>query len=93
ELILEFNGTAIGLVMIAGPDVGVLEFRIDDGPVQTLDQFTRWSKGLHIPWIYMLASDLEEGEHTLSLTMADENNPESKGHASRLRYFAVNGPE
>lgn len=90
ELTVKFRGTAIGLPMVAGPDVGVIEFSIDGGLPKTLDQFTKWSKGLHIPWIYMLETDLLPGEHTLSLRTTDRKNRQSTGYACRFRCFAVN---
>lgn len=90
ELTVEFTGTAIGLPMIAGPDVGIIEFSIDGGKTKTLDQFTRWSKGLHIPWIYMLETELKNGNHTLTLRTTDKKNDNSVGFACRFRYFAVN---
>jgi hypothetical protein len=93
ELTVEFSGTAIGLPMIAGPDVGIIEFSIDGGEPKTLDQFTRWSKGLHIPWIYMLETELSAGKHTLTLRTTDKKNARSTGHACRFRHFAVNSSE
>jgi pimeloyl-ACP methyl ester carboxylesterase len=91
ELTVEFNGTAIGLPMVAGPDVGIIEWQVDGGPRKRLDQFTKWSKGLHIPWIYMLETNLKDGPHTLTLRTTNKKNPDSKGFACRFRYFAVNG--
>ena len=79
--------------MIAGPDVGILEFSVDGAEPKTLDQFTRWSGRLHIPWIYMLETDLPDGPHTLTLRTTDKHNAKSRGYASRFRYFAVNGPQ
>jgi hypothetical protein len=93
ELTVEFTGTAIGLPMVAGPDVGVIEFSVDGREPRTLDLFTRWSGGLHIPWIYMLETELPDGKHTLALRTTDKKNPRSTGHACRFRYFAVNGIE
>ena len=29
---LKFNGTAIGMFVVAGPDAGVVEYSIDGGP-------------------------------------------------------------
>lgn len=87
----KFEGTAVGLVVIAGPDAGKIKYCIDStGNPQTLDLYTKWSKNLHLPWYYVLADDLEPGPHTLILKTAEEKNPESKGNACRIRYFFVN---
>ena len=92
ELKLKFEGIAVGLLVTAGPDVGVVEWTIDKGPAKRLDQFTEWSEGLHIPWAYMLETELEPGEHTLILRTTDEKNEKSTGHACRIIQFLVNGP-
>ena len=36
ELTVEFSGTAIGLPMVAGPDVGIIEWKVDDGTWKSL---------------------------------------------------------
>jgi lysophospholipase L1-like esterase len=87
---LRFEGTAVGIVVVAGPDVGMVEFSIDDGPFRRLDQYTQWSSYLHIPWAYMLAADLERGNHALTLRTIDQKNPKSQGHAVRIVKFIAN---
>ncbi len=87
---LHFQGTAVGLLVAAGPDVGVLEFSINGGPYRSVDQFTRWSAGLHIPWAYMLDADLPQGEHELVLRTTAQKNENSKGNAARIVAFMAN---
>ena len=87
---LKFNGTAVGLLVVAGPDTGILEYRVDGGEFQRLDQFTQWSPKLHIPWAYMLATELTDGEHELTLRTTNKKNPDSLGHAARIVKFLVN---
>ena len=91
SLTLDFQGTAIGIFVIAGPDVGGLQYQIDTGPIRSLDQFTRWSHLLHLPWVYMLDAELEPGKHTLTLSTAHWHHPKSKGNACRIVNFVVNG--
>ena len=79
--------------MVAGPDGGVIEWRIDNGKWKSLDQFTKWSRGLHIPWIYMLEKELPEGKHLLTLRTTNQKNDQSIGFACRIRAFAVNGKQ
>ena len=88
---MDFSGTAIGLPLVAGPDVGIIEWKVDDGPWKSLDQFTKWSGNLHIPWIYMLEKELPPGKHILTLRTTHRKNEESTGHACRFSAFAVNG--
>ncbi|MEM6568085.1 MAG: GDSL-type esterase/lipase family protein [Planctomycetota bacterium] len=89
--ILDFDGRAVGVWVAAGPDAGTLEHRIDDGPWRTTDLFTRWSGGLHLPWVHVLASELDGGAHTLEIRIAATKNARSKGHAARIAAFVVNG--
>ena len=92
ELAFAFHGTAVGLWIIAGPDVGVIEYRVDGGTWQQRDQFTQWSGGLHLPWTLVLADELPDGKHTLTLRTTDRKNRASRGHACRIVLFCVNGP-
>ncbi len=89
-LTLDFEGTAVGLLLTAGPDVGILEYSIDGKTYPPLDQFTQWSKGLHIPWAYMLATDLSLGKHQLTLTTCKSHNEKSTGNACRIVKFLAN---
>jgi pimeloyl-ACP methyl ester carboxylesterase/lysophospholipase L1-like esterase len=90
ELNLEFEGTAVGMLVTAGPDAGIVEYSIDGKPYPPLDQFTEWSRGLHIPWAYMLATDLAPGRHTLALRTAGKKNEASIGNTCRIQQFLVN---
>ncbi len=89
-LTLNFKGTAIGLFVTAGPDAGILEYSIDGSGFEKADQFTKWSKSLHLPWLIMLADELTSGRHKLVLRMAAEKNPASRGTACRIHEFVVN---
>jgi lysophospholipase L1-like esterase len=89
---LSFKGSAIGLFVAAGPDAGTIEYRIDGGKWNKRDLFTKWSGGLHIPWLYMLDAELEKKKtHRLEVRIAGEKNAKSKGHACRIVHFAVSG--
>jgi sialidase-1 len=89
-LTLEFSGRAIGLIITAGYDAGVVEYSIDNVPWQKKDMFTRWSSGLHLPWVLMLDADLKPGKHVLKLRVSSEKNKNSQGNACRIAMFAVN---
>ena len=67
SLTLEFDGKAIGLYCTCGPNAGRLSYTIDGKEYPALDTFTPWSQGLHIPWVHILANDLEPGRHVLKL--------------------------
>jgi pimeloyl-ACP methyl ester carboxylesterase/lysophospholipase L1-like esterase len=87
---LKFSGKAIGLFITSGPDAGIVEYSIDGSDFKTIDQFTQWSKQLHLPWLIMLNDELSEGKHRLVLRLANSNNKDSKGYACRIHQFVVN---
>ncbi|WP_299580451.1 GDSL-type esterase/lipase family protein [uncultured Sunxiuqinia sp.] len=82
-----FEGNIVGIAVAAGPDAGIIEYRIDGGSWQQLDLFTRWSAHLHLPWYYTLATGLEHGKHVLRIRVSAEKNKQSTGNACRIRYF------
>jgi len=87
---LDFTGRGIGLLVAAGPDVGKLEYSIDGSYYKTIDQFTKWSTQLHLPWLYILEDELRAGPHHLVIRVAEGKNEESSGHAARIFQFAIN---
>jgi sialidase-1 len=87
---LNFQGTAIGLSIVSGPDTGIISYSIDDAPFKNLDLYTRWSASLYLPWYVVLGADLAQGEHVLKLKISNEKNPKSKGNACRIVHFLVN---
>ncbi len=87
---VKFNGNAVGIAVAAGQDAGTIEFRIDKGNWQKQNLFTRWSKHLHLPWYYTLASGLSAHEHKLEIRIGADKAAESSGSACRIRYFFVN---
>jgi sialidase-1 len=90
---LKFNGTAVGVVVAAGPDAGIVEYTIDDGTAGQCDIFfVPYSAGLHLNCAYVFAGDLPPGDHRLDLKISDRANPKSTGHAVRITHFLVNGP-
>ncbi len=88
ELTLEFEGTAIGAYVLAGPDAGTLDARVDDGPATNVNLYHRFSTGLHYPRTVMLGTDLRPGRHVLTLRISDKTT--SKGHAARILEFVAN---
>ena len=88
ELSLDFEGTAVGAFIVAGPDAGIVEASIDAGPFHRVDLFHEFSKGLHYPRTVLLGSELQPGRHTLRLRISGQTN--SGGHAMRIMQFVVN---
>jgi len=87
---LKFTGTAVGLFMASGPDVGNVEFSVDGGPFVTKELWTVVSKGFHIPWAFVLSGDLAPANHEVTVKVAEKSNPQSTGNAVRIMHFLVN---
>lgn len=92
ELVFKFQGNAVGAYIVAGPDAGIVESRIDNQPPRTVDLFHRHSRGLHYPRTVMFGQGLKDGPHTLTLKMTADKNAGSSGNAMRIMQFTVNGP-
>lgn len=82
---LDFEGTAVGLFLVSSPDAAVIEYRVDNGPLQTLNTRTQWN--LHLPFAFMLADELPSGKHTLYVKIRKDQ----AGKALRVWRFMVNG--
>ncbi len=90
SLELPFTGNTIGIAIVSGPDAGIINYSIDGKNYPVLDLFTRWSKGLHLPWYLILGDGLAPGKHLLRLQVSDQHNEQSKGTACRIVYFLQN---
>jgi len=90
ELTLSFNGNAVGTAVVSGPDAGIISYRVDETPEKTIDLFTEWSSGLHLPWYLLLGSALPPGNHILHLKVVKDHNLKSKGNTCRIVHFLIN---
>lgn len=89
-LALEFEGKAVGIVVAAGQDAGIIEYRIDKQAWQSLNLFTPWSSELHLPWYFTLAWELDSHRHLLEIRVSENREERSSGNACRIRNFYVN---
>ena len=87
---LDFVGNTVGIAVAAGPDAGIIEYRIDKGKWKKLDLLTSWSRSLHLPWFFTLASGLENKQHRLQIKIAEKEDPKRTGNTCRIRYFYIN---
>lgn len=92
EITFTFEGTAIGICNVAGPDAGIIEYSIDGGEYQRKDLFTPWSDRLHMN-LYLVFDDmLSDTRHELKIRISESKNEKSIGHACRIVHFLVNKP-
>ncbi|MDP6849245.1 MAG: SGNH/GDSL hydrolase family protein, partial [Kiritimatiellia bacterium] len=86
----EFEGTAIGAYVLAGPDAGTVETTVDGKNPAKVNLYHRYSGGLQYPRTVMFATDLQEGRHVLTLKVSEETGSKLKGHAIRVLNFVAN---
>ncbi len=89
---LPFDGNTVGIAVAAGPDAGLIEFRIDGSPWQKLDLLSHGNRSLHLPRYYTLAAGLKNKRHRLKIRMLEQEDPNRAGNFCRIRYFYNNQP-
>ncbi len=90
SFMLSFTGDAAGIAVVSGPDAGIITCTVDGKSPKTIDLYTQWSGGLHLPWYLVLADGLAPGKHTLKVQIAPQKNIASKGNACRVVHLLVN---
>ena len=91
QLTYTFQGASLGILVLAGPDAGILDVKIDgDGKWHSINLFHRHSQGLHYPRTVMLVEQLESGQHTATIRISQRTDARSSGTAVRILNFATN---
>jgi lysophospholipase L1-like esterase len=89
---LKFKGSAVAMMVIAGPKAGIIEHSLDGSDWLEQDLFTKHSPNLHLQRIYMLRDGLDaDKEHVLKVRITNKRNELSVGNNCRIVYFALNG--
>ncbi|WPJ97983.1 alpha/beta fold hydrolase [Coraliomargarita algicola] len=91
KLTIDFEGTAIGAYMLAGPDAGILRCTVDGEQSQEIDTLHRYS-GFNYPMTVMFFNELAPGSHSLEIEILD-NRPgpiKAGGTALRVIDFVAN---
>ncbi len=87
-----FAGPILALFYVLGPDMGAFDYQIDGGAWQILDPFDSFAKGYARSNYLLLADGLADTDHTLTLKIRAEHNPDSKGTWTRIGYLLTNPP-
>lgn len=90
SLTLKFKGRAVGAFILAGPDAGIVETRVDGGEWKRHNLYHRFSGGLNYPRSVMFHTDLKPADHRLELRISGESDKRSKGNAATILFFEVN---
>lgn len=85
---LEFQGRGVAMFVAAGPDAAKIEYLIDGGDAKSLELTTRWSRGLHLPWVYVLADELDASvNHRLVIRVAETDTHKKTGVCRIVRLL------
>lgn len=90
EASFEFEGNTLALYVLAGPDAGIVETKVDDGEWTQTNAFHDFSGGLHYPRAVTLADALTDGKHKATIRVAEESDERSHGTALRIMQICVN---
>lgn len=87
ELSFAFAGTAVGILVVAGPDAGTIEYSVDQTGekvrfVHRVERLFTYSVGLHVRSRF--------GRHLLQLRVVEAKHEQSQGYAVRIVRFMVN---
>lgn len=89
-LYLDFEGRSVGAFVLAGPDAGTVEVRVDGSPWQEKTLYHQHSGKLNYPRTVMFATDLPPGRHQLVLRLAEKKPQGSGRRAASILSFEVN---
>jgi|GEM_PF-438325 len=90
---LNFQGSAVAIQVIAGPEAGIIEHSVDGSDWVEQDLFVeKNSFKLHLNRIYILRDGLDPNkEHSLSVRITGKQHKLSKGNNCRIVYFGLSG--
>jgi len=89
EFSFDFDGRSLALYVLAGPDAGRLDVKIDGGDWTQVEVFHDYSGGLHYPRAVALADGLKRGRHSVVCRIAAEKDARSAGNAVRILQICV----
>ncbi len=86
-LTAEFDGTAAGLIIAMTSDSGRFSWSVDGGEPQTVSTWDIFCLGVNRTNYKILTTELENGHHTLTITVLDTHDEQSTG--TRITVGAV----
>ncbi|MCL2105383.1 MAG: SGNH/GDSL hydrolase family protein [Kiritimatiellaeota bacterium] len=92
ELSFTFKGSQVGVFTLIGPDSGNIEYTLDGGDWQLLNDFDSYCVNYTRPHARPLAKGLDPTqEHAVKLRVAEAIPEQSKGRMVRLGFLLVDG--
>jgi len=88
-LVFSFTGPVIGLYWLVAPDSGDIEWSVDGGPAEFLSSFDRYALHFTRAHCQILANNLDDRNHTLTLRVLSTHQRDSTGTTVRIGAFLV----
>jgi len=89
ELTFRFESSNLGVYWMMSSDSGDIDYQIDGGEWQHKSSWDIYCLQFARANFHMLARDLPEGAHTLTLRVSETNNEQSTGRWVRIGAFGV----
>ena len=89
ELTFEFEGSNLGVYWMMSSDSGDIDYKIDDGDWLHMSSWDIYCLRFARANFHMLAQNLPEGKHTLTLRVSEMKNEQSTGRWVRIGAFGV----
>jgi hypothetical protein len=67
----KFEGNAVGMFVVGGPRTATIEYSVDGAPYKRINTWTRWSRTLYLPMVYMLERELPDAAHTIKVRIVE----------------------
>jgi lysophospholipase L1-like esterase len=90
ELSFRVRGTAVGFYQIIGPDSGTIAVAVDGQDLGKRQLWDPWCEYYRSSSLF-LASDLADGDHTVTIRVLEEKAEKSTGHAVRIGFVLYRG--
>ncbi|WP_340110891.1 hypothetical protein [Maribellus mangrovi] len=89
----QFEGDAVGIAVLSGPESGIIEYSVDNYPWQKKDLYVNTRKVSDQGYFFTLETGLKAQKHTLQIRLSNEKNDKSAGKKCALTHFYFNNPE
>ena len=89
ELKFEFDGSNLGVYWMMSSDSGDIDYQIDNGDWQHKSSFDEYCPRFARANFHMLAQNLPEGQHTITIRISETKDNRSAGRWVRIGAFGI----
>jgi len=86
KAMVTFTGTQVSLICVTAPHCGIADISIDGTDYPAIDMYSAETK---VKVKKVIATNLSEGQHVLTITASDRKNPASAGYVIAIDAIEV----